>query len=535
MNDAVDYIIVGAGSAGSVLAERLSANPRNQVLLLEEGGAPNWLSAMPKGFGKLLADPVRSHYYPVTHALQSRGPQETWIRGRGLGGSSAINGMVWVRGGQEDYDAIEAAGNAGWGWQDMLRCFREIEDHQLGASEFRGAGGRLPITTNPNRTPLADAFIAAGEATGLPHKDDQNGSRIDGVGYAQWNIDRSGRRVSAARAFLDAVRPRKNLTVRSNIRVTRVLMQGRRAVGVAATEGGNAVEFRARRAVVLCTGTIITPKLLQLSGIGDKALLSSLGIETIHHSPLVGRRLREHLTLALNFYLRGWEFCENREYSGLRLLKNVLLYAVAGKGPMARAAAEAIAFVRAVPESERADTQIMFNPYSRDFTVEGIGFEARPGMECYSYALRPQSEGSVEIVSSDAAAPPKVESNYLGTEQDRRVAIAGTRAIRHILAQPALEPFVIGETERTVSAQSDEDILGLYDQYGHSGYHAVGTAAMGPSELDVVDQRLRVRGVDGLYVADCSIFRDIPSGNTNAPAMAVGWRAAEIITEDAEH
>jgi len=203
-----------------------------------------------------------------------------------------------------------------------------------------------------------------------------------------------------------------------------------------------------------------------------------------------------------------------------------------GSGPMARGAAEAIAFVRAAKDSNRADTQIMFNPYSRDFTAQAIAFEERPGMECYSYGLRPQSEGSVDISSSNPADPLQVIVNYLGTEQDRRTAVAGTRAIRAILAQPALKPFVIGETERTAGAQSDEEILNLYDRYGHSGYHAVGTAAMGQRELDVVDERLRVRGVDGLLVADCSIFRDIPSGNTNAPAMAVGWRAAELIQEN---
>lgn len=530
-----DYIIVGAGSAGSVLAERLSIDGRNHVLLVEEGGPPNWLSQMPKGFGKLLGDPAFTHYYPTTRAADAIGPTETWARGRMLGGSSALNGMVWIRGTREDYDAIGEAGNPGWSWAEMNRCLAALENHHLGAGEYRGADGPVAINTNPNRTRLADAFIAAGLGTGLDFKPDQNGPIQEGVGYAQWNIDKRGRRVSAARAFLDKAASRPNLEIRHGVRVNRVRFAGRRATGLSATVDGQTVEFTARRAIVLAAGTLITPKLLQLSGIGDGALLKSLGIAVVHDSPNVGQRMREHLTLALSFRLHEWQDSDNREYSGARLVRNIASYLVAGRGPLARGASEAIAFVRALPGANRPDAQIMFNPYSLDPETAGIGFEKVPGMQCYSYALRPESEGSVLIASADPAALPRIDPNYLATDRDQATAIAATRTIRRIMAQPALGRLVIGETQKTAWAETDTEIIELYSRFGHSGYHAVGTAGMGPAADDVVDHRLRVRGVEGLLVADCSIFKQIPSGNTNAPAMALGWRAAEIIDEDCAH
>jgi choline dehydrogenase len=528
-----DYIIVGSGSAGAVLAERLSADGRNSVLLLEEGGGDTWLSRMPKGFGKLLMDPQYSHYYPTTVDESAPGPQEVWARGRMLGGSSAINGMVWNRGVAEDYDAIEASGNPGWGWKDMLPCLRALENHHLGASEYRGTGGPVSISTNPNRTALADAFIAAGGALQLREKDDQNGPELEGIGYAQWNINASGRRISSARALIDKARGRANLSIRTDTRVDRVLIAHGRATGVSCTSLGARLDLHAAREVILCAGALVSPKILQMSGIGDGAVLQAAGIETLVHSPNVGKRMREHLTLAINFRLRDWRYSDNREYGGVRLIGNMLNYLVRGKGPMARGAAEAIAFVRAHPASLRPDTQIMFNPYSLAASSTGIAFEDEPGMQCYSYMLRPVSEGSALVTSADPAAAMAIRPAYLEAEIDRTTSIAGTRAIRRIMEQESLKPLVVGETDKTAWAQSDDEILKLHKQFGHSGYHAVGTAAMGPDASDVLDSRLRVRGIDGLRVVDCSIFREIPAGNTNAPTMAAAWRLAQIIQQDA--
>ena len=527
-----DYIIVGSGSAGAVLAERLSHDGRNTVLLIEEGGGDTFLSRMPKGFGKLLSDPQRTHYYPTSVDDSALGPQEIWARGRMLGGSSAINGMVWNRGVAEDYDAIAAQGNPGWGWDDMLPCLRALEEHHLGASEYRGSGGPISITTNPNRTALSEAFIAAGGALQLREKTDQNGPELEGIGYAQWNIDRAGRRISAARTLIDNARSRPHLTIRTDTRVDRVVITNGRATGVVCTARGEAITLSAAREVILCAGALVSPKILQLSGIGDGAVLQAAGIETRVQSPNVGKRMREHLTLAMNFRLRDWRYSDNREYGGARLVGNMLNYLVRGKGPMARGAAEAIAFVRAHPASTRPDTQIMFNPYSLGSSTAGLAFEQEPGMQCYSYMLRPVSEGTALVSSPDPAAPMAIRPAYLEAEIDRSTSIAGTRAIRRIMEQDALKPLVVGETDKTSWAHSDDEILQLHKQFGHSGYHAVGTAAMGPDDSDVLDSQLRVRGVAGLRVVDCSIFREMPSGNTNAPTMAAAWRLAEMIQQN---
>lgn len=523
-----DFIVVGAGSAGAVLAERLSADPRHRVLLVEEGCSDGgWIGRIPKGYGKLVNDAATAHYYPVGHS-DPRWPGGVWVRGKMLGGSSGLNGMVWNRGGAEDYDALEARGNPGWGWADMLPHLRALENHALGASELRGTGGPIGITSAvPNR--LGDAFMAAGVQDGLAVKEDQNGPVLEGVGYAQWNIDRAGRRVSSAHGFLAKARGRANLRMETGIRVDRVLVEQDRATGIAGVRDGQPVEFRCRGEVILSAGTIASPRILQLSGIGDGAVLAQAGVAVSRHSPHVGRRLREHQTLGLNFRLRHWRDSFNRQFGGARLFANVLRHALTGGGPLRNGAAQAIAFVRANPQAPRADTQIMFLPWSFAVSAKGIGFETEPGMQCFSYMLRPDSEGSALIASADPAEPLRIDSNHLATEHDRATCVAGTRAVRRLMGQPALAPYVVGETGETAAATADEDILDLYRTTGRCGYHAVGTIAMGPDEDDAIDSRLRVRGIEGLRVVDGSIFREIPSGNTNAPIMAAGLRAAELI------
>jgi choline dehydrogenase-like flavoprotein len=528
-----DYIIVGAGSAGCVLAERLSANSRISVLLIEEGShREDWLVRMPKGFAKTLANPRRASYAVTAH---DRGAAEaspdTWMRGKMLGGSSTVNGMVWMRGHPSDYDRYRELGLSGWSWSELLPYFRRLENHELGASDLHGGDGPFAIATKRPRTRLGDAFIKAGENLGLPHKRDQNSLDQEGLGYLQMNIDSRGRRISTARAFMDRARSRRNLTIVSGTRIDRVLFEQGRAVGAEGLCDGQTISYRAAGEVILSAGGICSPAIMQRSGIGAAPELMALGIDVIHHSPGVGRNVREHWLLQIQFQLRHAADTLNRSFSGARLAGNLLRYALAGKGPLASGPFEAGGFVRTRPELDRPDAQLMFAPISQD-ERGGPGFESEPGMQIFGYKLRPESTGTIDITSTDPTAPLRIEPRYLSTESDRRDSIAMIRLIRRLAGTPPLGDFVKKETARSAGAQTDEEILRLFTRYGQAGYHACGACSMGLGPLSVLDERLRVRGVANLRVVDLSIVPEMLSGNTNAPVMAMAWRAADLIIED---
>lgn len=532
MNEAYDYIVVGAGSAGCVMAARLSEDPAVRVLLIEEGPAkPSFLVDMPKGFGVLLTKPERAHLHPLT--VEPNGTdrvQNVWARGKMLGGSSAINGMVWVRGQPQDYDRIAEYGNPGWSWAEVAPYFKRLENHTLGGDELRGTGGPITITDNPNKNALAEAFIAAGTQLGLPVKRDQNRLEQEGIGYLQWNIDQKGKRVSAARGFLDPIKGRANLTIESGVRSDRVLFESKRAVGVEGVRDGVPVTFQCRGEVILCAGGLGSPRILQLSGIGPAAVLQAAGIPLLVDSPRIGYNMREHSLMALNYRIRDWRYSQNRSYTPPRLFGNLLRYLATGKGPLAWGSHELAAFVRADEQSSRPDSQIMFGSFSFDRVDEGVAFEKEPGIHVFAYPLRPTSEGSILVTSNDPAVPPAIRPNYFDTEYDRRISVAAIRYIRRLMAQSPLREFLVGETERTAGAQTDEEILAAFRRYGEAGYHACGTVAMGSGQP--LDERLRVRGVDGLRVMDCSIYPEMLSGNTNAPTMALAWRAADLILQE---
>ena len=532
-----DYIIVGAGSAGCVLANRLSANPDCRVLLLEAGGSNRSpLVSMPKGIAKLASDPGHAWHYPIAQSRGVAGANpEVWARGRGLGGSSAINGMIYTRGQPEDYDDWQSRGGTGWGWPDMKRVFMSMEDHALGADDQRGASGPLHVEPGRFRYPVAEALIAAGEQMGLPRREDLNREDQEGVGYYSHTI-RRGRRVSAATAFLDPARRRPNLHVVTGALAERILFTGRRASGVRCRVGAASVDFGARGEVIVAAGAIQSPALLQLSGVGPADLLRSLGIEVVTDSVDVGARLREHLGYSMPYRLRGTAGL-NRRFRGAGLFGSIAQYYLRRSGPLATGVFEVGAFVRTDPAVHRPDVQLYGGAFNFALTdkltgVPGGGVDTVPGMTLYAQMLRLTSEGTIRITAPDPGAPLDIAPNWLSTSEDQETAVATVKYMRRYMARPAIEPFVGEEMLPGALCQTDADILAAVRATASCGLHAVGSCRMGSDNAAVVDARLRVRGVDGLRVVDCSIAPAPVSGNTSGPAMAIGWRAAELILDD---
>lgn len=516
-----DYIIVGAGSAGCVLADRLSADGKSNVLLLEAGPADtSSFVHMPKGMAKLFSDPEKVWYIPTEGTGDI--PAEMWVRGKMLGGSSSVNGMMYFRGHPEDYNEWERLGATGWGWDQIGAAFEAIENKSP-------SGGEQPlrISTNPNKTALTEAYIAAGREMGLPQVPDLNHADQEGVGYAHWTVGR-GRRSSAAQAFLTPARSRPNLTVETGIMVDKVIFDRKRAVGVTGTRHGTAIEFRTAGEVILSAGGLTSPVILQRSGVGPADHLKSIGVPVIHDSPGVGTNLLEHRLLMMEYGLTK-PISSNSEYRGAKAILNGLRYYLTRKGPLASGSYEVGAFVRTSPELTRPDVEILMAPYSFGVNANGeVGINEGHGMHLFGYPLRSRSAGTIMARSADAMAPAIIHPNYLSDPYDQAVTVAMFRYMRRWLAQPAIANLLTEETVPGPSVETDAEIIDAFRTRGQAGYHACGTVAMGGPDAPL-DPQLRVRGVDNLRVVDGSILPTMVSANTNGPIMAMGWRAAQII------
>ena len=529
-----DYVIVGAGSAGSVLASRLSEDEKTTVCVLEAGPS-DWhpFIHIPAGFMYTLVNPRVNWLYTSEPSQWTGGRRIAAPRGKTLGGSSSINGHIYNRGQRLDFDGWAQRGNHGWGYADVLPYFRRTERRMVAEADptFRGSDGNLPITDLYWRDPLCEAFIEGAVQMGIPRNRDYNGAQQAGVSYVQ-RIIQNGRRVSAARGYLHPAMRRRNLTVRTHAHATSLVFDGKRAVGVRYLKGGRhgtPIEVRATREVILAGGAVNTPQLLQISGIGPAPLLQSLGIVVKHELAGVGENLRDHYAPRFVARVKGAGTI-NEKSKGLRLVGEVLKYAVARKGILALNPTLIYVFWKSDPNVDNYDLQFTFTPASYKEGVQST-LDDFPGMTIASWQQRPDSIGYDRAQSSDPFTAPTIQPNYLAAESDRRVLLAGMKIARKLISSQPLQKYYEREEFPGVQAQSDEDLMTAAKQRGTTTFHLMGTCRMAPDgdPTAVVDDQLRVRGLESLRVVDASIMPTMPSANLNASVLMLAEKAADMI------
>ena len=520
-----DYIVVGAGSAGAAIASRLSESGRHRVLLLEAGGKTHPLSRVPISFVHFLTRPGVNWLYE-SQADESTGGRNIPVpRGRMVGGSSAINGMVWVRGQSYDYDHWAQLGNRGWSYQDVLPIFKQLEDYQGGNDDLRGRGGPLKISDIDEWNKLYESMFHAAERFGIKRNPDYNGATQDGIAMTQASI-RNGRRMSTAHCYLEPAKSRDNLTIVTDALAECLTFDGKRCTGVRYSVNGAPLEAHAASEVIVSAGAIASPQLLELSGVGQPERLKGLGIEVVHGLQGVGENLRDHWAPRMKWYLGRHGVTFNERARGLGALMQGLQYFARRNGFLSLPASPLRAFVRTREGLQSPDGYVMMQPF---LATPDLKLAKEPGMSVIAHQLRPDSKGSIHIASTDVNKHPEIRFNFLSEPTDRECVLRVMRLVRNIVEAPEMAWLGPREFAPGPDVQSDDELLDYVTQNAETTYHPVGTCKMGHDPMAVVDDQLRVHGLDGLRVADASIMPTLTSGNTNAPSIMIGEKAAGMI------
>jgi choline dehydrogenase len=528
-----DYIVVGAGSAGAAVAHRLSADSRNKVLLLEAGAASHPWSFIPVGSARLIKSPAANWLYSSEPEANTNGRSIPVPRGKLLGGSSSINGMAFVRGQSQDFDTWAQMGNRGWSYEEVLPFFRRMESYEGDGDErFHGHEGPLRVTTPEPRDEIFVTLIKAAGQVGIPHNPDYNGASQEGIAMSQATIAR-GRRMSTARCYLDPIRNRQNLHIETHALTEALVIDRKRCTGVRYSVGGEAREAAAAREVVVCGGTINSPQLLELSGIGQPERLQKLGIEVRQALPGVGENLRDHFAPRTRWLVGKKGVTFNDRARGLGMVHQALRYALFRRGFLASVGAPMRAFVCSREGLEAPDLLLGWVPMLTESTPKGPRIAKQSGFTCYAHPMRPESKGHIHITAADPHRPPAINFNFLSSPPDAALTVRAIRIARAVMTAPAMAPLQVTEVAPGTYRITDDEIIDWVKGAAETTYHPVGTCKMGSDAMAVVDAQLRVHGIEGLRVADASIMPTLTSGNTNAPSIMIGEKAADMVLKHA--